>query len=147
MRLIWPRLRIVAGIAAIAYAFVLLSGCAVGRGNGGEIVAGFQIGQPLPDSAAEALTGAGSLIGGIFGGPVGASIGGTLVAGVLGLTGLAVKKSGDAKAERAASLAHDEAWDESAREAERKRAELDAAYLEGRALAASAPANQPGAAA
>lgn len=96
-----------AGAAALT--FLGLQGCAVAKNPDGSYVAGLVIDREagsasaLAESAGEALA--------LFGVPGGKAIA-TLGGGLLAAIGFGAKRHADAKAEREASLAHDQAWDE-----------------------------------
>lgn len=89
--------------------FLGLQGCAVAKSPSGEYVLGFGVASEpgsidsLTQSAGEALS--------LFGVPGGKAIA-TLGGGLLAAVGFGAKRHADAKAEREASLAHDQAWDE-----------------------------------
>lgn len=98
-----------AGMVLCACMFPVLSGCAVAKSPSGEYVLGFGVASEpgsvdsLTQSAGEALS--------LFGVPGGKAIA-TLGGGLLAAVGFGAKRHADAKAEREASLAHDQAWDE-----------------------------------
>jgi hypothetical protein len=80
----------IACIAGIVFAIAALSGCAVGRTADGGAVLGLRAGTH-PDAGA--VVAAGQAIGGIFGGPAGSIIGGTLATTLLGAFGVAAHNS------------------------------------------------------
>jgi hypothetical protein len=133
-------------IASLVALGLCLAGCAVGRTHTGGIVAGVELGT-LPDGAGEAIGAVAASIGGALFGPAGYAAGGALATAVVSIFGLArvqrrrAEAERDAAALRAASDAHDQAWDESARiereRAERERAEREAEYYAGLAAGGS----------
>lgn len=90
-------------------AFLGLQGCAVAKSPNGTYVLGFGV-DSEPGSVSDIASSAGEALS-LFGVPGGKAIA-TLGGGLLAAVGFGAKRHADAKAEREASLAHDQAWDE-----------------------------------
>lgn len=74
------------------------------------MVVGWEVGQPLPDDAGQAIIGGASTLGGIFGGPAGATLAGALATGAVGIFG--AKRHADARAAEAKRDGERTGWDE-----------------------------------
>lgn len=100
---------ITSALAAAVFMFSGMQGCAVAKSPSGEYVLGFGVASEpgsvndITESAGEALA--------LFGVPGGKAIA-TLGGGLLAAIGFGAQRHADAKAQREASLAHNQAWDE-----------------------------------
>lgn len=94
---------------AAMLAFCGMQGCAVAKSPDGTYVLGVGV-DSEPGSASSLAESAGDALA-LFGVPGGKAIA-TLGGGLLAAIGFGAKRHADAKAEREASAAHDQAWDE-----------------------------------